>query len=254
MNATAEILPFEHEDFGKLRTYVETDGAVLFRATDVAEALGYSNKMQAVRTHCKGVREIRTPSCGGAQQTKFITESDVYRLITHSKLPAAQKFEAWVFEEVLPSIRKTGGYMMPLPDETPEQTIARALLMANDLIEKKDKIIAELRPKALLAEAVVEPSPICYTVSECARYLANIDCTIKRQDVFDELRSRGLMCKGSTAPTRKGIDTGRMVAIASEYREPGTNEKRAGRQRGHVTAKGLSFLVECLVSTEAEVA
>lgn len=140
--------------------------------------------------------------------------------------------------------------MAAMPDETPEQTMARALLIAKDAMERKDEVIAQLRPKALLAEAVVEPTPICYTVSECARYLANLDPTIKRQHVFDELRSRRLMCKGTTAPTRRGIDLGRMVAVASEYVEPGTGEVRAGKQRGLVTAKGLAFLVECLVDKE----
>ena len=94
-------------------------------------ALGYANTNKAISDHCKGITN-RYPleTAGGTQQTKFITEPDVYRLITHSKLPSAQRFEAWIFEEVLPSIRKTGGYMAAVPDETPEQTMARALLIA----------------------------------------------------------------------------------------------------------------------------
>lgn len=252
MNATMEILPFEHEDFGKLRV-ISQDGKPWFVAKDVCEALGVDTSH--VRRGLDDDEVATLPNWQGKGAAPLIvSEAGLYALILKSRKPEAKSFKRWVTHEVLPSIRETGGYVFSDGTEDEDVLVARGLLAAQRMIERRDKIIAELRPKALLAEAVVEPSPICYTVSECARYLANIDRTIKRQDVFDELRSRGLMCKGSTAPTRKGIDTGRMVAVASEYREPGTNEKRAGRQRGHVTAKGLSFLVECLVSTEAQVA
>ena len=252
MNATMEILPFEHEDFGKLRV-ISQDGEPWFVAKDVCEALGVDTSH--VRRGLDDDEVATLPNWQGKGAAPLIvSEAGLYALILKSRKPEAKSFKRWVTHEVLPSIRETGGYVFSDGTEDEDVLVARGLLAAQRMIERRDKIIAELRPKALLAEAVVEPSPICYTVSECARYLANIDRTIKRQDVFDELRSRGLMCKGSTAPTRKGIDTGRMVAVASEYREPGTNEKRAGRQRGHVMAKGLSFLVECLVSTEAQVA
>ena len=252
MNATMEILPFEHEDFGKLRV-ISQDGEPWFVAKDVCEALGVDTSH--VRRGLDDDEVATLPNWQGKGAAPLIvSEAGLYALILKSRKPEAKSFKRWVTHEVLPSIRETGGYVFSDGTEDEDVLVARGLLAAQRMIERRDKVIAELRPKALLAEAVVEPSPICYTVSECARYLANIDRTIKRQDVFDELRSRGLMCKGSTAPTRKGIDTGRMVAVASEYREPGTNEKRAGRQRGHVTAKGLSFLVECLVSTEAQVA
>ncbi len=252
MNATMEILPFEHEDFGKLRV-ISQDGEPWFVAKDVCEALGVDTSH--VRRGLDDDEVATLPNWQGKGAAPLIvSEAGLYALILKSRKPEAKSFKRWVTHEVLPSIRETGGYVFSDGTEDEDVLVARGLLAAQRMIERRDKVIAELRPKALLAEAVVEPSPICYTVSECARYLANIDRTIKRQDVFDELRSRGLMCKGSTAPTRKGIDTGRMVAVASEYREPGTNEKRAGRQRGHVMAKGLSFLVECLVSTEAQVA
>lgn len=252
MNATMEILPFEHEDFGKLRV-ISQDGEPWFVAKDVCEALGVD--ASHVRRGLDDDEVATLPNWQGKGAAPLIvSEAGLYALILKSRKPEAKSFKRWVTHEVLPSIRETGGYVFSDGTEDEDVLVARGLLAAQRMIERRDKVIAELRPKALLAEAVVEPSPICYTVSECARYLANIDRTIKRQDVFDELRSRGLMCKGSTAPTRKGIDTGRMVAVASEYREPGTNEKRAGRQRGHVMAKGLSFLVECLVSTEAQVA
>ena len=104
---------FQSADFGSIRT-MEQDGKVLFCGRDVAAALGYTNPNKALSDHCKGV-PIRYPleTPGGVQDTRFITEGDVYRLITHSRLPAAEQFERWVFDDVLPTIRRTGGYTMP---------------------------------------------------------------------------------------------------------------------------------------------
>ena len=104
---------FQSADFGSIRT-IEQDGKVLFCGRDVAAALGYTNTKDALSKHCKGVA-FRYPleTAGGTQEARFITEGDVYRLITHSRLPAAEQFERWVFDDVLPTIRRTGGYTMP---------------------------------------------------------------------------------------------------------------------------------------------
>ena len=104
---------FKSDDFGNIRI-IEQDGKVLFCGRDIAAALGYTNPNKALADHCKGV-PIRYPlqTPGGIQDVRFITEGDVYRLITHSRLPAAEQFERWVFDEVLPSIRKTGAYGIP---------------------------------------------------------------------------------------------------------------------------------------------
>ena len=96
---------FKNPEFGSIRTF-EQDGNVLFCGKDVAEALGYRRTADAITAHCKGVCVLPTPSNGGIQQMKFISEGDVYRLIVHSKLPSAERFERWVFDEVLPSVRK----------------------------------------------------------------------------------------------------------------------------------------------------
>lgn len=101
---------FTNERFGEVRT-VEVDGKLLFCGKDVAEILGYKRSADAIAAHCKGVCVLPTPSNGGVQDTKFITEGDVYRLIAHSKLPAAEEFEKWLFDEVVPSISKHGAYM-----------------------------------------------------------------------------------------------------------------------------------------------
>ena len=105
---------FQSAEFGSIRT-VEQDGKVLFCGRDVAAALGYTNPNKALADHCNGV-PIRYPiqdSMGRTQQARFIPEGDVYRLITHSRLPAAEQFEHWVFDDVLPAIRRTGSYTVP---------------------------------------------------------------------------------------------------------------------------------------------
>lgn len=106
---------FESAQFGSIRTLTE-DGKVLFCGNDVARALGYTNSRKALNDHCKGVTRCYIPTEGGRQEVNFIPESDLYRLAFQSKLPGAVRFTDWVTEEVLPSIRRTGGY---LPAEAP---------------------------------------------------------------------------------------------------------------------------------------
>lgn len=104
-----EIQIFNNSEFGEIRT-IEENGKVLFCGADVAKALGYARPKDAISAHCKGAVKHRILTNGGMQEMNFITEGDVYRLVTHSKLPNAERFEVWVFDEVLPTIRKTGSY------------------------------------------------------------------------------------------------------------------------------------------------
>lgn len=104
-----DLQTFTNAAFGKVRILYE-DGKPLFCGADVCKALGYKNQSKALNDHCKGVTKRYTPTGGGKQQVNFLPEGDLYRLITHSKLPTAEKFERWVFDEVLPSIRKSGMY------------------------------------------------------------------------------------------------------------------------------------------------
>lgn len=103
------VILFSFENI-EIRAF-EINGEAWFAASEVAKALGYQRPADAVRTHCKGVGETQTPSAGGLQTIKIIPERDVYRLVMRSKLPSAEQFEEKVVGEILPSIRKTGGYM-----------------------------------------------------------------------------------------------------------------------------------------------
>lgn len=105
-----ELEIFKNEEFGEVRT-VMIDDKPYFVANDIASALGYKRPADAVSAHCKGSVKYRYLTNGGQQEVKIIPEGDVYRLIIKSKLPNAQKFESWVMDEVLPTIRKTGGYV-----------------------------------------------------------------------------------------------------------------------------------------------
>lgn len=122
-----ELQIFNSEEFGDIRT-IEIDGKPYFVGTDVAKALGYSNPRKAILDHCKGVTKRDTPTSSGIQSMSYINEGDLYRLIMKSKLPSAEKFEAWVMDEVLPTIRKTGSYRKPLTTVEQIQVIATGFL------------------------------------------------------------------------------------------------------------------------------
>lgn len=104
-----DLKVFSNTEFGELGIML-IDGKEYFPATQCAKIVGHENPARAVRKFCKGVTKMVTPTAGGSQEVNYIPEGDLYRLIVSSKLPAAEKFERWVFDEVLPSIRRTGGY------------------------------------------------------------------------------------------------------------------------------------------------
>lgn len=145
-----EIQLFTSELFGGIRIFEQNDGKVLFCGKDVASSLNYASTANAIAAHCKGVTEIMTPTNGGTQTMKFITEGDLYRLITHSRRPDAEKFERWVFDEVLPSIRKTGCYQMEpaLADLSPQLQVLIQMETRQKQLEAKqaqqDTAIADL--------------------------------------------------------------------------------------------------------------
>ncbi|ONI59084.1 antirepressor [Candidatus Liberibacter solanacearum] len=126
------IIPFEFES-NEIRTVVDKDNIIWFVAKDIATVLGYKDTVNAIKEHCRGVAKLHpiVDSLGRTQNTKLILEPDVYRLIVKSKLPSAQKFERKVFEEILPTLRKTGSYSVKAPktkDNKPKVFITGMLL------------------------------------------------------------------------------------------------------------------------------
>ncbi|MCJ0429953.1 phage antirepressor KilAC domain-containing protein, partial [Clostridioides difficile] len=169
---------FKNNTFGEIRV-IEIKEEPWFVGKDVAEKLGYKDTSDALKRHVddedKGVGEIPTP--GGNQNMRLINESGLYSLILSSKLPNAKAFKRWVTNEILPSIRKTGGYIHTTEDMSDDEIMARALQVAQKTIEKKsreieekDKVIQLQQPKVLFADAVAS-SDDSILVGELAKLL-----------------------------------------------------------------------------------
>lgn len=137
---------FENPKFGTVRTITE-NGKTLFCGSDVAKALGYKKPQNAISAHCKGALKRGTPTRGGEQEMLFIPEGDIYRLAARSELPGAEEFESWIFDEVLPAIHRTGGYIPVTEEMSDMEILSRAVLIAQNTIERKDEIIAQQKAK-----------------------------------------------------------------------------------------------------------
>lgn len=202
-----EIKLFNNPEFGEVRA-VCINNDPWFVGKDVAQVLGYSDTAQAIRKHVdaedKGVVEMTTP--GGVQQITAINESGLYSLILSSKLPGAKKFKHWVTSEVLPSLRKYGGYIAGQEEMSDTELIAKALLVADRKIKEKDQQIRqltdkaeEMRPKALFADSVAAANN-SILIGELAKLLRQngVDTGAKR--LFAWMRDNGYLVK------RKGTD------------------------------------------------
>lgn len=141
----SKIQEFFNEKFGTVRTVV-IDEEVYFVASDIAKALGYKNPQKAIRDHCKRVNESFIPSNGGDQKAKVICKSDIYRLIVRSKLESADEFESWIFDEIMPTVEKTGAYIEPGQEQKMVSYYFSSLsqdtqgIIVNELIQKNKEL------------------------------------------------------------------------------------------------------------------
>lgn len=191
-----EVKVFSSTEFGDLQV-MSVEGKEYFPSTECAKMLGYKNPHKAIKDHCKQVISRRTNDSLGRQiESNFIPEGDLYRLIIKSKLPDAEKFEKWVFEEVLPSIRQTGGYIPIQEDDDEKSILAKAVLIANKTIEKKDKLInqqqeqiEEMKPKVEFAESINNSSK-SVSIGEYAKILCDENgIDVGRNRLFAWMRS-----------------------------------------------------------------
>lgn len=154
----SKLITFENMKFGKL-TVIEKDGEFFFIGKEVAEKLGYINPHKSIRDHIDS-EDKRTERfvhpLGGVQATIIINESGLYSLILSSKLQQAKEFKRWVTKDVLPSIRKNGGYIKNQENLSKEEILANAVLLANNLIAEKEKVIEDLEPKAKYFDELVD--------------------------------------------------------------------------------------------------
>ncbi|WP_281707321.1 phage antirepressor [Corynebacterium argentoratense] len=236
--ATRDLQVFTNDAFGTIRT-VEHEDKVYFCGRDVATALGYKDPTNAIKQHFKGV-VIHHPleTAGGVQDTRFITEGDLHRLIFSSKLPAAQDFEAWVVDEVLPTIRRHGVYAIgELLDN--DEFLEQAIVQLRSEQAKRlaaEQALLEAAPKVSYYDVVLQSDSLL-TITEIAK---DYGLSAKKLNLL--LHGAGVQFKQS----------GRWFLYArfveQGYTQSKTHEYDEGKTRTHMywTQKGRLFIYEQL--------
>ncbi|MEW6903242.1 phage antirepressor KilAC domain-containing protein [Trueperella pyogenes] len=234
----AQLQVFNNDVFGQIRT-IDEDGRILFCGREVATALGYKDPTNALKLHCKGVAKHHPlETSGGTQQFRFITEGDLYRLVASSKLPAAERFESWVFDEVLPSIRRHGMYAIDellQNDEFLEEAI-RTLRAERLARLAAEQALLEAAPKISYYDIVLKSSSLL-TTTEIAK-----DYGLSAKRLNTVLHDAGVQFKQS----------GRWFLYAKHaqqgYTQSKTHEYDEGKTRTHMywTQKGRLFIYDLL--------
>lgn len=243
---TNAVQVFNFEGAAKVRTVIIGE-EIWFVAKDVCDVLGYTNHRKAASDHCKGVTKCYPlQTAGGKQEIRILSEADVMRLICSSKLPAAQRFERWVFEVVLPSIRKTGKYEAPAAPEDEQILVAKAFAIihrqltdSKALVEKLEKQIEEDGPNVKFAKDILATQN-GMAIGEAAKLIHKATgIELGQNRFFKYLLDRGYLHKGGAQyglPTQKSIETG-ILAIkiypSGKFR----------RDVAIVTAKGLQYFI-----------
>jgi len=234
---------FKSPEFGQVRM-VEIEGKPYAVARDIAVMLGYSNPRDAISRHCKGVVKHDSFKEGG-HQVALVPEGDIYRLIVRSELPGAEKFERWIFDEVIPAIRKHGGYLTP-------EKVEEALLNPDTIIQLATQLKEE-RQKRLESERFIRTiasSENSILVRELAKVASKDGITIGEKRLWNKLREWGLIFKDSTEPKQEYIDRGYFEVVeGARESEKGTFTYRTTR----VTGKGQVYIIKKLLK-DSEVA
>ncbi len=243
---------FENPEFGNVRTLNGANGEVLFCGADVAKALGYSNTRKALSDHCKAdgvTRRYITDSLGREQEAAFISEGNVYRLIIRSRLPEAEKFERWVFEEVLPSIRKHGAYMT---DDALHKAITEPdflIKLATELKEEQEKRkkletkVEQDKPLVLFADSV-QASHTSILIGDLAKILKQNGVDIGQKRLFGWMREQGFLMKGGASknmPSQYSMERGLMEIKESTVNMPDGSIRVTKTTK--VTGKGQIYFV-----------
>lgn len=268
VGGNAGIMAFENASFGTIRTVTNNDEP-WFVAKDIAEILGYNNTAAMTRILFedeKGMQILHTP--GGDQNLTTLNEPGFYHAIMQRRSSwvkndearhRVEAFQRWVTHEVLPAIRKTGGYMAAKPDETPEETMARALRIADDTMRRQRERIeglsaenAELRPKAMFADAVAASDGTCL-VGELAKMIRQNGVDIEQNRLFGWLRDNGWLGRSGcnrNVPTQKAMDMGlfRIKETAVTHSNGHVTVTRTPK----VTGKGQTYFVNKFIEAEGE--
>lgn len=246
-----ELQIFKNEEFGEIRT-VTIDNEPWFVGKDVATSLGYERTADAIRQHVesedKGVGEIQTP--GGTQNMTIINESGLYALIFGSKLESAKRFKHWVTSEVLPSIRKHGGYIDGQETMSDDELLAKALMVAQNKIAEKNRIIAQkqeridqMQPKEVFADAV-STSKQSILIGDLAKLICQNGHSIGQKRLFQWMRDNGyLMKQGSSynMPKQKYVEQGIFEIKESTINNPDGSVRLTRTTK--ITGKGQIFFI-----------
>lgn len=245
-----KIQIFNNDEFGNIRT-VNIDGEPWFVGKDVANALGYTNPQKAVRDHIsvedRGVNEMDTPS--GKQNLTIINESGLYALIFGSKLESAQRFKHWVTSDVLPAIRKTGGYQT-VPQG--KELLALAVLEAQKTIEEQNHKIKEMQPKAIFADAV-SASETSILVGDLAKLICQNGYQIGQKRLFEWLRQNGYLMKcGSSRnmPTQRYLEQGLFEVKENNVQNPDGSIRITRTTK--ITGRGQLYFVNKFLGRKEE--
>ena len=248
-----ELQIFENSEFGSVRT-VDIDGKFYFVANDVAKALGYAKPANAVAAHCKGILKTGIPSERGTQETNIIPEGDIYRLVIKSQLQTAEKFERWVFDEVLPAIRKHGMYAEDELLDNPDLLISVAQKLKeererNKRLEKEkqaleqetiamDKKISELTPKANYVDIILQSTSTVLTTQIAQDYGMSAKAFNKKLSEFRIQRKVGGQWILYAEYQGKGYVHSKTIDIVRSNGQPDV------RMQTEWTQKGRLFLYE----------
>lgn len=254
----AGLMAFENAAFGTIRAGMN-GGEPWFVAKDVCDALGVSNITETMARLDEDEFSITEviDTIGRTQEVRIVTEPGFYKLVMRSRKPEAKQFQRWVTHEVLPAIRKTGGYLAAKPDDTPEEIMARALLVADETMRRQKERIdameaeaAELRPKALFADAVAASDGTCL-VGELAKMLRQNGVDIGQNRLFGWLRDNGWLGKSGcnrNVPTQKAMDMGlfRIKETAVTHSDGHVTVTRTPK----VTGKGQAYFINKFIEDE----
>lgn len=233
---------FQNQEFGQVR-FVEVDGKPYAVATDVAKVLGYSNTSKAIADHCKGVTKRYTLTNGGQQETNVIPEGDIYRLIIRSKLKTAERFEHWVFDEVLPALRQSGSYSIQQQSNSslPQlpQTFQDALRLLADSIDQNERLQQEnqvLLPKAEQYDTFMDTEGN-QTIAEVAKALGT-----GRNRLYELLRAKGILMYNNL-PYQRYLEQGYFTVKESVFYIGDTIRNHT---QTLVTTKGIDWISRTL--------
>lgn len=236
---------FTSAEFGDIRTIKDAD-AIYFVGKDVAEVLGYADTDKAIRNHVDDEDKLTRQFSGSGQARGMvvINESGLYSLVLSSKLPSAKRFKRWITSEVLPALRRQGGYMLTNENETPEQIMARALKIADEALKRKDALIDELKPKALFADAVSVSKNTCL-VGELAKLMRQNGVDIGQNRLFARLRHDGYLGRhgrNHNVPTQRAVELGLFVSIERLISHPDGHTTL--HRTPMITGKGQRYFIE----------